>query len=77
MNTGSVPVQTPGSKLLSTVAYQIEGSPPVYALEGSVAVAGAAVSWMKDNVGLVKSAVELEELAGSVPDAGKCVPNAM
>jgi len=71
MNTGEVPVQKPGSKLLTTVAYQLDGKKPVYALEGSVAVAGAAVSWMKDNVGLVKSAAELEELAGSVPDAGE------
>jgi len=71
MNTGTKPVQKPGSKLLTTVAYQLGSQPPVYALEGSVAVAGASVSWMKDNVGLVKSAAELEELAGSVPDNGE------
>lgn len=73
MNTGTKPVQRPGSKLLTTVAYQIGAQAPVYALEGSVAVAGASVSWMKDNVGLVKSAAELEELAGSVPDNGACL----
>ena len=71
MNTGSAPRSAPGSKLLTTIAYQLQGQPPVYALEGSVAVAGAAVSWLKDSLGLVASAQELEALAGSVPDCGE------
>ena len=70
MNTGATPRSAPGSKLLTTIAYQLQGQPPVYALEGSVAVAGAAVSWLKDSLGLVASAQELEALAGSVPDCG-------
>jgi glycerol kinase len=72
MNTGTAPRSMPGSRLLTTIAYQQQGAPPVYALEGSVAVAGAAVSWLKDNLGLVSSAQELEALAGSVPDSGAC-----
>jgi glycerol kinase len=70
MNTGAQPRSLPSSKLLTTIAYQLGSAPPVYALEGSVAVAGAAVSWLKDNLGLVASAQELEALAGSVPDSG-------
>jgi glycerol kinase len=73
MNTGTQPRSTPGSKLLTTLAYQLGDAPPVYALEGSVAVAGAAVSWLKDNLGLVQSVQELETLANSVPDSGACL----
>lgn len=56
--------------LLSTVAYQIEGEKPVYALEGSVAVAGSLVQWTRDSLKMVSSAKELDELASSVPDSG-------
>ena len=58
------------SKLLTTIAYQVAGQPAVYALEGSVAVAGSAVSWLRDNLGIIRHAGELEALAASVPDAG-------
>ena len=56
--------------LLTTVAYRIEGKSPVYALEGSVAVAGALIQWVRDDLGLVKSAKELDEEAESVVDSG-------
>lgn len=56
--------------LLSTVAYLIEGEKPVYALEGSVAVAGSLVQWTRDNLKMVSNAKELDELAESVPDSG-------
>ncbi len=56
--------------LLTTVAYQVAGCKPVYALEGSVAVAGSLVQWARDNLKLVESAQELDRLAESVPDCG-------
>jgi glycerol kinase len=56
--------------LLTTVAYQMQNQPPVYALEGSVAIAGAAVQWLRDNLGLISSASEIEALAMSVPNNG-------
>ncbi len=56
--------------LLSTVAYRREGSAPVYALEGSVAVAGSLCQWTRDNLKMVEDVKELDELASSVPDSG-------
>lgn len=56
--------------LLTTVAYRIEGKKPVYALEGSVAVAGALIQWVRDDLGLIRSAKELDEEAESVADSG-------
>ncbi len=56
--------------LLTTVAYQIAGQEPVYALEGSVAVAGSLVQWARDNLKIVENAQELDKLAASVPDCG-------
>ncbi len=56
--------------LLTTVGYRIEGQKPIYALEGSVAVAGSLVQWIRDNLKMVTSAKELDELASSVPDCG-------
>lgn len=56
--------------LLTTVAYQEKGEAPVYALEGSVAVAGSLVQWTRDNLGLVESAPKLDELAETVEDNG-------
>ena len=56
--------------LLTTVAYRMEGEDPVYALEGSVAVAGALIQWVRDDLGLVKSAKELDEEAETVQDSG-------
>jgi glycerol kinase len=56
-------------KLLTTVAWQL-GSKTEYALEGSVFIGGAVVQWLRDGLGIVKSAGEIEKLAGSVPDSG-------
>ncbi len=56
--------------LLTTVAYQEEGKAPVYALEGSVAVAGSLVQWTRDNLGLIDSAPEIDKLAETVEDNG-------
>ncbi|GAB4260579.1 MAG: glycerol kinase GlpK [Deferrisomatales bacterium] len=69
LNTGTVPVPSK-SGLLTTVAYRFGDSPTVYALEGSVAIAGALVQWLRDNLGLLANSAEIEELARSVEDNG-------
>jgi glycerol kinase len=70
MNTGTTPVQS-AHGLLSTACFQLGPDAPVfYALEGSVAIAGAAISWMRDQLGLVKNAAEVSALAMSVADTG-------
>lgn len=69
LNTGTQPVQSIHG-LLTTVGYQISGEKPVYCLEGSVAIAGALVQWLRDNLGLIKSAPEVETLARTVDDNG-------
>ncbi|HWN86870.1 MAG TPA: glycerol kinase GlpK [Vicinamibacterales bacterium] len=69
MNTGETAVQSQAG-LLTTVAYQIGRERPRYALEGSVAVTGALVQWLRDNLGLIASSAEVEALARSVPDNG-------
>ena len=56
--------------LLSTVAYQLGNEPPTYALEGSVAVAGSLIGWLRDRLELIRDVREVEELAGSVEDCG-------
>lgn len=56
--------------LLSTVAYQKKGEKPVYALEGSIAVAGSLVQWLRDNMKMVKTAQELDAFAEEVDDCG-------
>jgi glycerol kinase len=56
--------------LLSTLAYRIGSQPPAYALEGSVAIAGAAVQWLRDNLGLIQRSSDTEAIARSVEDAG-------
>jgi glycerol kinase len=58
--------------LLTTLAYQVRGQKPVFCLEGSIAVAGALVQWLRDNLGLIKSASEIEKLALTVEDNGGC-----
>lgn len=68
VNTGVEPHVTP--QLLATVAYRLGDRPPAYALEGSIAVTGAAVQWLRDRLGIVGSADEVEALAASVPDTG-------
>lgn len=68
-NTGTEPVASEAG-LITTVAYRLGDAAPVYALEGSVAVTGSLVQWLRDNIGLIGSADEIEELALSVPDNG-------
>ncbi|MCK4451131.1 MAG: glycerol kinase GlpK [Anaerolineae bacterium] len=68
LNTGLEPIPSK-SGLLTTVAYGLpEGT--TYALEGSIAITGAAVQWLRDNLGLIQSAAETEQVAQSVEDAG-------
>ncbi len=62
LNTGNNAV-TSSHGLLTTVGYQINDEKPVYCLEGSVAIAGALVQWMRDNLGIIKDAAEIEALA--------------
>lgn len=69
VNTGTK-FCTSGKGLLTTVAYQIAGQEPCYALEGSIAVAGSLIQWVRDNMKLVENAQELDKLAESVPDCG-------
>jgi glycerol kinase len=69
LNTGGVPVVSEHG-LLTTVCYQLGEAAPVYALEGAIAVTGSLVQWLRDNLGLISSAGEVEELARSVPDNG-------
>jgi glycerol kinase len=69
MNTGNQPVPSKHG-LITTLAYQMSSRRPVYALEGSIAIAGALVQWLRDNLGLISSAPEVEELAGRVEDSG-------
>ncbi len=75
LNTGETPVPSTQG-LISTVAYHFSGSKPVYCLEGSIAIAGALVQWVRDNLNLISSAPEIEELAAAVEDNGGvyCVP---
>ncbi len=68
-NTGTSIVHSEHG-LLTTVAYQVQSGKPRYALEGSVAIAGAGVQWLRDNLGLIDTAPEVEALARSVDDNG-------
>ena len=68
LNTGAKPVL--GEGVLTTLAWQIKGQEAQYALEGSIFVAGAAVQWLRDGLGLIEKAGEMEGLADSVPDTG-------
>jgi glycerol kinase len=69
LNTGHAPVASDHG-LLSTVAYQLGDAPAVYALEGSVAIAGALVQWLRDQLGLIATSEEVEARAGRVADSG-------
>ena len=71
VNTGTTPVQSKNG-LLTTLAYQLGDEPPRYALEGSIAVTGSLIQWLRDNLGLISEASEVEALAASVPDNGGC-----
>jgi glycerol kinase len=68
MNTGTTPVQSK-NKMLTTIGYQLNGEVH-YALEGSVFVAGAAVQWLRDQLGIISSAPEIEALAQTVENNG-------
>ena len=69
VNTGNSIISS-NNGLISTIAYQIENQPPVYALEGSVAVAGSSIQWLRDNIGLIKKSPDIEKLALLVKDNG-------
>src|SRR5699024_7886969 len=67
-NTGSR-IPRAGGGLITTVAFQREGHDAQYALEGSIAVAGSLVQWLRDNLGIIRDSAEVEELADSVEDS--------
>ena len=69
LNTGHEPVASRHG-LITTPAYQLSGQRPVYCLEGSIAMAGALVQWLRDNLGMIRAAPEIEKLAGWVEDNG-------
>ncbi|HEX7619700.1 MAG TPA: glycerol kinase GlpK [Anaerolineales bacterium] len=69
MNTGEKPVLSKNG-LLTTLGYKIGSQPAVYALEGSIAIAGALVQWLRDNLGIIEKSSDVETLAGSVEDNG-------
>jgi glycerol kinase len=69
LNTGQQAVRST-SGLLTTLAYKIAREPPVYALEGSIAIAGALVQWLRDNLGFFESSRQVEDCASQVSDSG-------
>ena len=69
MNTGENPVPSKAG-LLTTLGYKIGDQKAVYALEGSIAITGALIQWLRDNLGLIQSSAEVEALANSVEDNG-------
>jgi glycerol kinase len=69
VNTGEEVVRS-SNGLLTTVAYRLGTEPARYALEGSIAVTGSLIQWLRDNLGIIRNASEIETLAASVPDNG-------
>ena len=69
LNTGTTPVRSQNG-LLTTVCYKIGDAPTVYALEGSIAVTGSLVQWIRDNLEMITDAAQIETLARSVEDNG-------
>src|ERR1700676_3421211 len=69
LNTGTKPVQSKNG-LLTTLAYKMGSAEAVYCLEGSIAITGALVQWLRDNLGIIKTSADVEVLANSVPDNG-------
>ena len=69
LNTGNEIVRSKHG-LLTTVCFKFGDQPAQYALEGSVAVTGSAIQWLRDQLGIIQSASEIEELASQVPDSG-------
>ncbi len=69
MNTGDKLVSS-NYGLLTTVAYKLGDAPPAYALEGSIAITGALVQWLRDNLGIIRNSSDIETLARTVDDNG-------
>jgi len=69
LNTGDTPVQSMHG-LLTTPAYRIGDQPAAYALEGSIAIAGSLVQWIRDNLGLIEHSAQIEDIAREVDDNG-------
>jgi len=69
LNTGTKPVQSKNG-LLTTLGYKIGSQPAVYCLEGSIAITGALVQWLRDNLGMISTSAEIETLAKTVDDNG-------
>ncbi|WP_446037461.1 glycerol kinase GlpK [Streptomyces sp. SID1143] len=69
LNTGNRPVPSKNG-LLTTMGYRLGDEPPVYCLEGSIAITGALVQWFRDQLGIIDDAAEIEALAASVEDNG-------
>jgi glycerol kinase len=69
LNTGTKPVQSKNG-LLTTLGYKIGKEPAVYCLEGSIAITGALVQWLRDNLGLIQKSADIEALAKTVDDNG-------
>ncbi len=69
LNTGEKPVPSK-SGLLTTLGYKIGDQPAVYALEGSIAITGALVQWLRDNLGMIEKSSDVEDLAKTVEDNG-------
>lgn len=72
LNTGTTIVPSHHG-LLTTMAYKFGDQPAVYALEGSIAIAGALIQWLRDNLGIIAKSSDVEALAASVPDNGGAV----
>ena len=64
LNTGTTPTPQRGAAWSPRSAYQLAAQPAVYALEGSIAVAGSLVQWLRDNLGLIAPASDMDDLAG-------------
>ncbi len=69
LNTGTKPVQSKNG-LLTTLGYKIGNEPAVYCLEGSIAITGALVQWLRDNLGMIQKSADVEALAKTVDDNG-------
>ncbi len=69
LNTGTAPIQSKNG-LLTTLGYKIGDQPAVYCLEGSIAITGALVQWLRDNLGLIAKSADVEALAKTVEDNG-------
>jgi glycerol kinase len=69
INTGTTPIQSKCG-LLTTLGYKFGDQPAVYALEGSIAVTGSLVQWLRDNLGIIRNTAEIEDMARTVEDNG-------